>query len=232
MLKDTHFLIVRHILGSKYVRKELRNFIRPMCDDEIAFYSWISDELDRDNLEYGYWYHSYKLRETSKGDLELVRGALPLAIGALYWDCKNKYREGNFTVCRQNLIKISHYTIDSCSMPHVVEKEADFIHKTFEEDIDKTIDKTLREITQLKIEYALAKEAGYINIDKRVDMWCHEIYKKYKEKIIRLYKNKENINDSKYDKLRREIIKDCCIWTLEVLQATYEHMMFPPIARY
>ena len=227
MHKDTHFAILKHVL--KNAPEKLRDFFEPMSDDEIAFYCWVSDEIDRDSLTYGYWYHSWKLKKVkSRGKkiLEWVRGSLPLAMGALYWDCRNKYREGNFVSCRQNLIKMSHYTIDSCTMPHVVDSEANFMHKQFEEDIRDTVSQTIKRIRAIPLQEFEQPFMIYDEARRR----CEEIYTKYKERLIRIYKQGRNINDKRYKKLRVEIIKDCCIWTLTALWATYDYMMFPSIA--
>ena len=157
----------------------VRNFIMA-TEDEITFWAVYPDKLDQDNIDSGYWMHSRKMTKV-KNKYVWKHGSISLSIGALRWNFRTYYRTGNFVAARETLLKMFHYCIDACTMPHVVFKEADHIHAVFEKDMEKNV---FLELAEIKTSFGPLTQPGSI-YDSATEL-CEVTYEQ-KDKILEMY---------------------------------------------
>jgi hypothetical protein len=146
----THIAITKR--AYELLPDQAREFIKA-TPDEITFWAVYPDKLDQDNLDAGYWMHSRKMTAVVKGkSTKLIwkHGSLSLAIGALRWNFRTHYRLGEFDMARICLLRMFHYCIDACTLPHVVFKDADFLHTPFERDMEREV---FMQAAQIKTSY-------------------------------------------------------------------------------
>ena len=210
MNAKTHIAIAKR--AHELLPEVVRDFLN-VTEDEISFWSVFPDKLDKDNLDYGYWMHSRKMTKTKKKGFVWKGGSLSGVFLALRWNFRTFYRTARFSEARETLLKFFHYCTDACTLPHVVSKEADFLHKPFEKDMSKNVFMLVREIrvSPQPIPY---KHSIY---DSATEL-MQSVYNEQKEELIDLYEKGGSINQRKEFKISilRKCIQACVDYVTHV----------------
>lgn len=202
MNKETHIAIAKR--SYQLLPDVVREFLNA-SQDEISFWSVFPDSLDKDNLDYGYWMHSRKmkiLKHGKKTKLVWKHGSLALAIGSSRWQFRTYYRTGRMQEAKATLLKLMHYLTDMCTLPHLVFKEADFLHSPFEMHMAKEI---FKECAHIDVSYQELEQPRSV-YDSAVER-MERIHNEQKSVLIELYSKDGNINSQK--PLKFSIIKEC-----------------------
>lgn len=205
-----------HIAITKRAYELLPDVVREFIGatgDEISFWAVYPDRIDQDNVDGGYWYHSRKMTKV-KNKYVWKHGSLSLAIGGLRWNFRTYYKTGDFKNARECLLRMFHYAIDACTMPHVVFKEADHIHSVYEKDMEKNI---YMEVAEIKTSNQPLKFPASI-YDSTTNI-CEETYEQ-KDKLLEIYKDiGGDIN--KDHEMKMMIIRRCIQSCVDLVSSTY-----------
>ena len=194
--------------------KELKEFMEGVSEDEICFYSVFPDVIDKDNLDNGYWMHSRKMILKEDKSFSWVHGSVALAIGGLRWNFRTHYKQGNFKEARYDLIKMTHYCVDSCTVPHLVYKKADFLHSKFERDFDESVVEILKRV-KLKPKSLMCKSSVYDSVVKQSEY----IFSAYADTVINCYDEGMSIND--FLVVRKNMLIDILQFVLDCVWYTF-----------
>jgi hypothetical protein len=165
------------------------------CDNPDFNSSWrdytsvYPDKFDGDNITKGN-FHSCKFKDITDVNDDPVweKGHVCHSIQALTWRISGLYKEfcmePDVLVSEKSkmslveeLIRLSHYVLDSSTIVHLMKTGGDF-HNNFEEDLDMVIDQLLPEI-QVKINDDLQdsfSEDAYGEADKRAKATLKKFY--------------------------------------------------------
>lgn len=202
MNEETHFLIARKAFETLNI-----DWMLNVSDSELRYWVLVPDKIDKDNLSYGYWYHSRKM-EMKKGKLQWKHGSVILAISGLRWMIKNCLKEGDFKEARENLIKMSHYITDAMTIPHLVYKKLDDYHSCFERDIEKSSPEIIPEL-ELSVCPLKYKNSVYDSLVYE----CNKTYEDQADIIKKLYDSGAEMNTT----LKKQILKRCLQCNLDFM---------------
>ena len=210
MNKITHIAVAKKSYDC--LPEQIRNFINA-TEDEISFWAVYPDNLDKDNLDNGYWMHSRKMVKI-KGKFVWKHGSISLAIGALRWNFRTAYKLGDFKTARECLLRMMHYCTDVCSIPHLVFKEMDGIHSKFEDDIGKSVFLVTK---SLKVSYKPLIHPN--SVYDSATALAERIYSEQKEVILEIYLKGKSITD--YQDLKNSIVKECVQSCVDFISHVY-----------
>jgi hypothetical protein len=179
---------------------DVRDFLN-VTQDQISFWAVFPDKQDKDNIDHGYWMHSRKMSLNKKVHVWNA-GSIALVFGATRWNFRTHYLLGNHEAAKEDLLKLFHYCVDACTLPHLVSKDADFLHSKFEEDMGKGIFILTKQISVSN--KPLLKP---ISIYDSSVMLMESIFDEQKEVLIKMYNEGDNINN--HNDLKITIIKNC-----------------------
>lgn len=198
MNKITHIAVAKK--AYECLPDMIRNFINA-TEDEISFWAVFPDELDKDNLDNGYWMHSRKMIK-NKGKFIWKHGSISLAIGALRWEFRKSYKLGDFKKARECLLLLMHYCTDVCSIPHLVFNDLDAYHSKFEDDIGKNIFLVTK---SLKVSYKPISSPK--SVYDSATMLAERIYVEQKDLILETYLKGKSV--CTMQELKNGIVKEC-----------------------
>jgi len=191
----------------------VRNFLCA-SEDEISFWAVFPDKLDKDNLDYGYWMHSRKMTKTKRKGFVWKGGSLSGVFLATRWNFRTFYRTGRFDEARECLLKLFHYCVDACTLPHLVKKEADFMHAAYEKDMNKNV---LLEVGEIRLQNMPLDYPNSV-YDSATSL-MQKVYDEQKEELISLYGKGGNINQKK--ELKMQILRTCVQCCVDFISHIY-----------
>ena len=199
MNKDTHIAIAKRAYD--LLPEVVRGFLNA-TEDEISFWAVYPDALDKDNIDFGYWMHSRKMKKLKQKGFVWKHGSLSLAIGALRWNFRTFYRTGDFENAKKTLLKMFHYCTDMCTLPHLVYKEADFLHGAFEKEMSKKVFILVQEIKLNNLPLSIPRSV----YDSATEL-MKEVFTEQKDMLIDIYTKGKSIND--FHEIKMNILRTC-----------------------
>jgi len=198
MNKETHIAIAKRAYD--LLPEIVRDFLNA-TEDEISFWAVYPDSLDKDNIDFGYWMHSRKMKKIKKGFI-WKHGSVSGAILGLRWNFRTYYRTGDFENAKKILLKMFHYCTDMCTLPHLVFKEADFLHSAFEKEMSKKVFVLVQEIRVNNLPISSPRSV----YDSATEL-MQEVFTEQKDILIDIYSKGKSIND--FHEIKMNILRTC-----------------------